>query len=376
MATLKTTVDQDGTQVTIEAEETTDGVNFKIYLSREGNISAGDIRGLFLDLDQNIDTGNILKIDTDDPFEWDKGVIESDFLSGNIQKISQIQWGENLVIDLGQGANMNGIDPSNTPPEGYLGPNIFDLGIEFGTQGAKDLITDVAFYVEGITLADLKDQYFGLRLTSTTDPEGAEGNTEGSLKLIGQFPNGDISKDWEGLSPGYWRNWSPEPPGNQVNDWNEDPLIYAKNPDRYKTFEEAFDVDPGNWLSKQISKDDITLLEALELGGDFKSGLKKNALDRQATAALLNSLEQDDDDVNGGVNYQFISEQVTRWTKLALSEDESKWSKLNEELKDYAPPGASPTSSWTTQQDTIFGLANIFEYNNNLPVNSLGVMTM
>jgi hypothetical protein len=360
---LKTTVGYDGSaQVTIEATEATGGINFKIYLSGEGTQLVGDIRGLFLDLAK--DTGSTLNSDTTDPFNW-----YNDYkITDENGKITEVQWGENRVINLGTGANMNGEDPSNSPPTGYTGPNIFDLGIEFGTQGAgTDIIKDTEFFVEGITLADLRNQYFGLRLTSTTDPDEEPGNTEGSLKLIGQFPSGDISGGWEGLSPGYWRNWSPAAPGNQVNDWDRDKLIYADN--AYKSFETVFGVgqtSANDWLTNGTTASDVSLLQALQLGGDIKGApLKKNALARQATAALLNSLEEENDSVNGGVNYQFTSGQVIQWTQAALTADQ--WDNLKIELKDYAPPGASP-SNWNTQQEAIFGLANIFEYNNNLGV--------
>ena len=155
-----------------------------------------------------------------------------------------------------------------------------------------------------------------------------------------------------------------------MNDWNEDDLIYTNSTDGqaggYKSFETVFSVEAGDWLINGTRESDVSLLQALQLGGDIKGdSLKINALARQATAALLNSIEKDDDTVNGGVNYQFTSDQVIQWTQDALTTDE--WNTLKSELKDYAPPGESP-SSWTTQQETIFGLANIFEYSNNLGV--------
>jgi len=141
---------------------------------------AGDIRGFFLDLG-TIDTGSPLQSDTDftDGFIWSNGTIIG-------ADITETQWGEDRVTNLGNGANINGEDPGNDPPYGYEGPDIFDLGIEFGTPGAKgDFINSTSFTVTGMTLADLEDQYFGLRLTSTA-PDG-----EGSLKLVGQFPSLD-----------------------------------------------------------------------------------------------------------------------------------------------------------------------------------------
>jgi hypothetical protein len=71
---LKTTVGYSGSaQVTIEATEATNGINFKVYLSGEGTDLVGDIRGLFLDLAK--DTGDTLKSDTTDPFNWYNGSI-------------------------------------------------------------------------------------------------------------------------------------------------------------------------------------------------------------------------------------------------------------------------------------------------------------
>jgi hypothetical protein len=250
---------------------------------------------------------------------------------------------------------MQGETPSNLPPEGYPGNNIFDLGIEIGTQGeSPDYIQSTEFVVDGITLDDLKDQFFGLRLTSTT-------GTSSSLKLVGKFTDGDTTDDWEGLSPGYWKNWSPERPGNQVNDWNQDPLIYANG--NYKTFETTFNVDPGKWLvSATVGQaDDVTLLQALQLGADIKGGVKKNALARQATAALLNTLETDESDPNGSVNYRFSTGNVLKWTKEALSAD---YGLVAGQVEAIAPD--VDTATWTTQQSTIFGLADMFAANNNL----------
>ena len=341
---LTATVGFDGSaQATITATETADGVRFSIALTgTEDYQLAGDIRGLFLDLASNITSSGS---DDEAPFNWFGG----NLVTGT--DVTEVQWGEDSVIDLGNGANMNGEEPSNHPPEGYSN-NIFDLGIEIGTSGAGqgDKFTSTEFEVQGITLAELEDQFFGLRLTST---EG----TAGSLKLVGKFTDGNTNDDWEGLSPGYWKNWSPEAPGNQVNDWNEDTVIYGDA--QYKSFETVFKVEAGDWLiSPRNTGTDVTLLQALQLGGDLKGELKKNSLARQATAALLNSLEKDDSDPNGAVNYRFTTEQVLDWTSDALS---SEWSSVAGAVASY-----TDTSSWGTQQETVLGLADLFGSNNNL----------
>jgi hypothetical protein len=274
--------------------------------------------------------------------------------------VTAIEWGKDSVTNLGPQANINGGDPSNAPVESYPGPNIFDLGIRIGTPGKEpDYVPETEFIIEGITLENLENNFFGLRVTST------EGSAT-SLKLVGKFTDGNTDDDWEGLSPGYWKNWSPEPPGNQVNDWSQDEIIanYTDDGDftGYKTFEQVFGVGTDvlqDWLiSPGIIGDDVTLLQSLKLGGDLKGGLKKNSLARQATAALLNSLEKDESDPNGAVNYRFTKEQVLEWTSDALG---TGWESVAGAVSSY-----TDTTSWGTQQETVLGLADLFGSNNNL----------
>ncbi len=191
-----------------------------------------------------------------------------------------------------------------------------------------------------------------------------------SLKLVGKFTDGNTENDWEGLSPGYWRNWSPQSPGNQVNDWNEDQIIFnqaalpgpPEESQGYRTFERVFDVEAGDWLVRPgVVGSDVTMLQALQLGGDLKEGLKKNSLARQATAALLNSLEKDDSDPNGSVNYRFTTTNVLEWTKDALT---ANFSAVAAQVDAVVPD--VDTSGWTTRQSTISGLADLFAANNNL----------
>ena len=291
MATLTTTVEYDGVIWTITATEADGGgVLFNITPDKE---PAGDIRGLFLDL-AKIDTGTTLKSDTDasDGFSWSNGTV-----SGT--DITEVQWGENLVNDLGNGANINGEEPSNAPVSGYEGPDIFDLGIEFGEQG-KEFINSTSFTVTGMTLDDLADQYFGLRLQST----GADG--EGSLKLVGQFPSidGDDSI-YQGFTRGSWLN------GSRSDDLTG--LFSGIQP----TYEELF--LGGNTALAFTSAgkgnptiEDPTLVEVLGLNG---GGINQFAA--QSTAAYLNALylEGDDDPLTA---YSLSTDEVKNLTAQVL----------------------------------------------------------
>jgi hypothetical protein len=84
------------TQATITAIETTDGVRFDIALTgaKERQL-AGDIRGLFLDLAKHI---AISSSDETAPLDWHEGK------PVNGTDRTEAQWGENQVINLGNGA--------------------------------------------------------------------------------------------------------------------------------------------------------------------------------------------------------------------------------------------------------------------------------
>ncbi|QPN69123.1 hypothetical protein [Synechococcus sp. CBW1108] len=293
MASLSTTIEYDGITWTITATEIDGGLSFDITPSTD---TAGDIRGFFFDL-ETIDTGSSLQNDTEssDGFSWSGGTITGD-------AITETQWGENLVNDLGNGANMNGEEPSNSPIEGYEGPDIFDLGIEFGTPGAKgDFINSTSFTVTGMTLADLEDQYFGLRLTSTA-PDG-----EGSLKLVGQFPSLDGDDPlYQGFTRGSWLH------GSRSDDLTG--LFEGSAP----TYETLF--LSGNTALTFTSAgkgnptlDNPTLEQVLGLNG---GGL--NQFTAQSTAAYLNALylEGDNDPLT---SYSLSSKQVMEMTKAVLN---------------------------------------------------------
>lgn len=256
---------------------------------------AGDIRGLFLDLTTN--TGSSLQSDTDasDGFSWTNGMVSG-------ADITEVQWGENLVDNLGKGANINGEDPSNAPVDGYEGPSIFDLGIEFGTPGAStDFINSTSLTITGISLADLTNQFFAIRLTSTA-PDG-----EGSLKLVGQFPAEDDNDPiYQGFTRGSWLN------GSRSDDLSG--LFSGTQP----TYEELF--LGGNTALAFTSEgkasssiDLLTLKQALELNG---GGINQFAA--QSSAAYLNAiyLGKDSDPLTA---YSLTAGEVMKLTAAVLN---------------------------------------------------------
>ena len=304
MASLQTTVEYGGIQWTITATEppTLDGEGVLFDIT-PNTTTAGDIRGLFLDLEK-IDTGPSQQSDTDpsDGFNWSGGTV-----SGS--DITQVQWGEDKVIDLGNGANMNG-DPSNTAPDGYLGSSFFDLGFEFGKQG-QEFINSTSFTVTGITLDDLVNQYFGLRLQSTA-PDG-----EGSLKLVGQFPSSHGNDPlYQGFTRGSWLH------GSRSGD-----LDRLFPPDGPPTYEELFlgsDIDDLTFTSPGRNGSLIpnpSLKEALGLNG---GGLNQFAA--QSTAAYLNALYLGDDRDQLGYDndpltaYSLTQDVVKQWTTAVLNQ--------------------------------------------------------
>lgn len=95
--------------------------------------------------------------------------------------VTDFQAIDNKVIDLGDGANMNGAVTKT---------NAFDVGVEFGTQGiGKDDIQDSAFTLSNtannLTLDDIAQTLFGARLTSVGSPTGSRSD---SAKLTATAP--------------------------------------------------------------------------------------------------------------------------------------------------------------------------------------------
>jgi hypothetical protein len=289
MATLTTSVQYNGAIWVITATEAAGGGIVFDIKPGEGNANAGDLRGLFLDL-ENIDTGDTLQSDTDlsDGLSWSNGAV----LSTVPSQITEVQWGEDLVVKLGQGANMKGdADPDdvpneNDPPAGYPGPDIFDLGIEFGEPGAgendNDFVKQTSFTVTGIALSDIADQYFGLRITST-DP-----SRKGSLKLVGQFPSidggGGDDLTYQGFTRGSWLN------GSRSDDLTG---LFEGSPPTYEVLflggDTALTFTSAAKGSPTLTNP--TLRQVLDLNG---GGLNQFAA--QSTAAYLNALYLGTDD--------------------------------------------------------------------------------
>ncbi|WP_338501825.1 cadherin-like domain-containing protein [Sphingomonas kaistensis] len=133
------------TTVLVHLEEQTDG-SILVKLKQEGVQS--DLRGLFFDIN-------------------DPALIGKLSVSG--AAVTGFEARNEGVIDLGQGANLQG-NP--------LG--MFDVGVRFGTPGAKEMVTATSFVLKssvgGLTLDDLALADVGIRTTS-----------EGT-KLVGVMP--------------------------------------------------------------------------------------------------------------------------------------------------------------------------------------------
>ncbi len=269
------------TEVKIDAIEVLGDDGYIIGVAFTVTVTKGvaDLRGLFFDVEGTTITP--ASEDYNDPFNFNinseqKTVDRVYDSSGNVLNwnVTQIAAGENTVNNLGGGLNINGEAQNQGDIEDQ---DFYDIGVEFGTSGIGqgDDIGISQFFFSGITLQDLDNQYFAIRLTSTDAVEKEGVDRDGSLKLVGVFDTGGGGEDpvYEGLSPGYWKNWSPDPTGNQVNDWNRDPIIFNSSEERYRTFEEIFGIDHDCWLIGPGQKSyDVTLLQALQLGGDLKDG--------------------------------------------------------------------------------------------------------
>jgi len=123
---------------------------------------------------------------------------------------------------------------------------------------------------------------------------------------------------FQGLSHGYWRNHGPNAPGRQGNDWD---AVSGRAGTDYDgdggdSFEQLIwggQVTDITWSSTTGTgrncvttlKEDITMMEALSLGGGGK-----NALAREAVAAILNDRDEK-------VNYFWSEAQITGAVKSA-----------------------------------------------------------
>ena len=92
--------------------------------------------------------------------------------------VTDYEFAAHGVIDMGQGANLNG---GGTPCP-------CDIGVEIGTPGiGKDDFQTTTFLLHGLTplsLSDFTDQLVGVRITSVGPDADSRG---GSAKLVGTF---------------------------------------------------------------------------------------------------------------------------------------------------------------------------------------------
>lgn len=135
--------------------EQSDG-SLRFDLVNEGEIVA-DLRGLFFDV-------------------VDPAILSTLSVAG--AQVTRVASGDDAVVNLGNGVNMNGAGE-------------FDFGLAFGTSGiGKDDISSTSFTLTSsagaLDLQDFAGVEFGVRFTSVGDADGARGD---SLKLVGESPD-------------------------------------------------------------------------------------------------------------------------------------------------------------------------------------------
>lgn len=167
------------------------------------------------------------------------------------------------------------------------------------------------YFIENIATVD----------TDETDPESDTEEVELEPQMV-----------FEGLSPGYWKN-HPE-------DW--DGVATSMS------FEQFFFGSQQSSLTWKINgngkpstQQDITLIQALNLGGGGEA-----ALARQAVAAVLNARDED-------VTYAFTEDQIKEWVTEALSG----------QPVDLDNDG---TIEFAAGKMAIAGVKDLLDYNNNL----------
>lgn len=146
--TIPGTIAAPGVQVTVVEDEGALVFTLQVLPGADGLI--GDLRGLFFDFN---DDDKLIGL------AYSGTSLITDFATGN-------------VIDLGNGANMNGVAS-------------FDVGIELGTQGiGKDDIQTVTFTLsnasDNLTLDDIANTAFGVRMTGVGPTSGTR---SGDAKL-------------------------------------------------------------------------------------------------------------------------------------------------------------------------------------------------
>ena len=150
----------DPLTVAIQIDDETDPGNLQITLSGEGDGEIGDLRGFFAQVaDESLLPGL---------------TVSGDLIRGGV-------FDANGVIDVGRGSNLNG---GGSPCPCDLGVEIGRPGIGRGDDFPSVLLT-LSHVSEDLTVALLRDQEFGIRVTSVGSIDGSR---EGSSKLIGVVP--------------------------------------------------------------------------------------------------------------------------------------------------------------------------------------------
>lgn len=148
-------------EIQVTVTEQNDGSLLVDLDTNEDSTIIGDISGLFFDVaDESLLNG----------------------LSVTGEDVTGSKFGANAVSNLGKGVNMHGA--------GEPGDGPFDAGVKFGSPGkSADDIQETSFTLShddfALTLEDLSEMDFGVRLTSVGPQDGPR---EGSLKLIDQAP--------------------------------------------------------------------------------------------------------------------------------------------------------------------------------------------
>ncbi|MEY4644875.1 MAG: hypothetical protein RLZZ596_1706 [Pseudomonadota bacterium] len=173
-------------QVTIT--ENPDGT-LKFEITQLGGAGAyyGDLRGFFFDI-------------------GDESLIGT--LTATAERnLTEVQQGNDSVVDLGGGANMSGLTNADGEKASKLAgaeANGYDVGIEIGTSGVGSNGDDVGSFSftlgsseRDLTLADFANADFGIRITSVGQDTNGDGTIDtartGSAKIaedIGSLANG------------------------------------------------------------------------------------------------------------------------------------------------------------------------------------------
>lgn len=136
----------------------------------DSSTSTADLRGLFFNLNDDSKLAGLT-------------------ISANDGTVTELAANAGKVLDLGNGANMNGALKKGQG---------FDVGLEFGTQGIGkgDDIQDAGFTLTNaagnLTLDDIANTLFGARLTSVGAPDGGR---DGSVKLTYTAPAAPDARD-------------------------------------------------------------------------------------------------------------------------------------------------------------------------------------